>query len=520
VPVTPGLLVVVLAAAAAAAFGLRYRGIWTAAAGFAGLGLAVAMAAGLDPASSSTVFGLSLAASPYARLAVMAAAASIAGVAVVAEMVDGGPAVLYSGLVAGITAVALALFSTVTTPGFAAEGDLASVSLGGPAASVLIVAAATALLAPFAAQPGTGVPVGGGWLKVASAGAAVAAIGVLWPPLHAGVSTEPGPPDASGAVVGLLMVAAGLALRGGAFPLQRPFARLITATRIPVLTLAAIWLPAVMALAAVSWSAAVIDPLAGLVPPEGRNAAAALGVTTLLFGGAAAAVQWDVRRLLAWSIVGDAGLLVLLIVPEGPALRDAARTWLLVNAVARTALAAWVMALGQDREPESARPSSTRGWVLGYPVAEAVLLLVGLVVTAAATYGLPGWPGFEARRSIIETGVPQPFSLIGLPAAWFGLLAFVRLAVEGVRTNPQPLDTLGAVTPPPAPVGSARGQFWRARRPVLAATAALLVSLLAFCLASGIAPLDLRAGDPFQAPEATPAPSVPLQTPPPSEPAP
>jgi len=65
------LLVVVLAAAAAAAFALRGHGTWSAVVGFAGLGAAAAMAAGLDPSSSSTVLGLPLAASPYSRLVII-----------------------------------------------------------------------------------------------------------------------------------------------------------------------------------------------------------------------------------------------------------------------------------------------------------------------------------------------------------------------------------------------------------------------------------------------------------------
>ncbi len=76
-PVTPGLLVAVLAAAASAAYAMRGRGAWPAVVGLAGLGGAVAMAVGLDPSSSSTVLGLPLAASPYARLVIISAAVSV-----------------------------------------------------------------------------------------------------------------------------------------------------------------------------------------------------------------------------------------------------------------------------------------------------------------------------------------------------------------------------------------------------------------------------------------------------------
>jgi len=125
---------------------------------------------------------------------------------------------------------------------------------------------------------------GAGWLKVAAAGATLAAVGVLWPPLSAASGTQSGPPDTSGAVAALLLVAGGLAAalepsRSGAV------SRLITASRLPVVALSAVWLPAVMALGAVAWSAAVLDPLAGLVPPKDATPQRRWGVVTLLVGG-------------------------------------------------------------------------------------------------------------------------------------------------------------------------------------------------------------------------------------------
>jgi len=506
VPVTPGLLVAVLLAAAAATFALRDRRARATAVGFAGFAVAIAMAVGLDPLSSSTVVGLPLAASPYARLAVIAAGCSVAGVAVVAALLAGRapasdaglPAGLLAGLLAGLAAVALALFAAVAAPG--EEADLAPVSLAGPASSMIIIAAATALLAPLAARSDAEYSAGAGWLRLAAAGGGLAAVGVLWPTVATSGDATSGAPDTTGAIVGLLLVTAGLAVRGGAFPLQGPVVRLITTTRLPVVALSAAWLPATMALAAIAWSAAALGPLAGLVPPDGRNAAAALGVATLLIGGVVAALQTDPDRLLAWSLVGDAGLLVLAIAPEGPDLNDAARTLLLVNAVTRTGLVAWVLVV--SHASRTAPGPSSRGWVLRLPAVESVLLLVGLALMTAATYGLPGWPAAAARLALVQGAVPEPFTSIGLVAAWLGLFAYVRLAVEGFRP-----------TQVPGVQDQEGGRDGAARRTTLAAATALLVSALAFSLASGIVPVDVRAGDPFRSLPEVPAEPVPTSAP-------
>jgi len=529
VPVTPGLLVAVLLAAAAATFGLRDRWAWSPAVGFAGLVAAVAMAVGLDPLSSSTMVGLPLAASPYARLVVIAASCSVAGVAVVAALLAdraspsetglqvgtfaGTLAGTLAGLLAGLAAVAFALFASVTAPG--EEADLAPAGFAGPASSMAILAAATALLAPLAARSDAGDSAGTGWLRLAAAGGALAALGVLWPSVSATSSAASGAPDTTGAMVGLLLVTAGLAIRGGGVPLLGPVARLITATRLPVVALSAAWLPATMALAAVAWSAAALGPLAGLVPPDGRNAAAALGVATLLIGGVVAALQTNPVRLLAWSLVGDAGLLVLAIAPEGPDLNDAARILLLVNAVARTGLVAWVLVV---THASRSMPGSSRGWILRLPAVESVLLLVGLALMAAASYGLPGWPAATARLALVQGAVPEPFTSFGLVAAWIGLLAYARLGVEGFRRTPVRGASVPAAPASRAgrgvPAENQEGGRGRAtRRTTLAAATALLVSILAFSIASGIVPLDVRAGDPFRALPEIPGEPVPTDVP-------
>ncbi len=516
-PVTPGILVAVLLAAAAATFALRDRPAWSTAVGFAGLAAAIAMAVGLDPLSSSSIVGLPIAASPYARLAVIAAGCSVAGVAVAAALLAGrapasdtGLPALLAGLLVGLAAVALALFAAVAVPG--EEADLAPVGLAGPASSMVVIAAATALLAPLAARPDVEGAPGAGWLRLAAAGGALAALGVLWPTVAAAGSTAADLPDTTGAMVGVLLVAAGLAVRGGAFPLQGPVVRLLTATRLPVVAMSAAWLPATMALAAIAWSAAALGPLAGLVPPDGRNAAAALGVATLLIGGAIATLQTDPERLLAWSLVGDAGLLVLAIAPEGPDLNDAARTLLLVNTVARTGMVAWVLVLAQAHAHAGGTVPGlrSRGWILRLPAVESVLLLIGLALLTAATYGLPGWPVAAARLALIQGAVPEPFTSIGLVAAWLGLLAYARLAVEGFRRTP----VQGADVPVGAGVPGDTGRG-AVRRTALAAATALLVGVLAFSLASGIVPVDVRAGDPFRS-----LPEVPAEPAPTSAPAP
>ena len=89
----------------------------------------------------------------------------------------------------------------------------------------------------------------------------------------------------------------------------------------------------------------------------------------------------------------DAGFVVLGLAVLDPAIWEPARTWLLMFVVARSAFAAWVVALhggfGTRRLPSSAAGPAVRR-----------SLAVALVAIAVATVGWPGLAAWEARATI------------------------------------------------------------------------------------------------------------------------
>src|SRR5262249_60792544 len=82
----------------------------------------------------------------------------------------------------------------------------------------------------------------------------------------------------------------------------------------------------------------------------------AVGVLSVVFGLVAAWIQDDLEHVVGYTIVADAGFVVLGIGVLDPAIWEPVRTWILVLVAARSALAAWAVALhggvGTRRLPE------------------------------------------------------------------------------------------------------------------------------------------------------------------------
>ena len=330
--------------------------------------------------------------------------------------------------------------------------------------AVAIVAAASVLIAPLAAwhpDPALAAVARRGAaraVRLAVVACGLAIVGMAW--LLA--PTGPIAPDPAGAAAGLLLVATGVALFMGALPFHTVSVRASVSAPLALTAARGVWLPAAFALAAVAWDQRVLAPavaLSGVVSAplfaDARAVVALVAVITMAGGALAATVHDDVRHVLAYALVGDAGLALLAFSSADPAAASAAAAWLPVNAVARTALVTWTVALVLARGTDIV--DELGGWARTSP-----LLAAGLVGVAAATFGLPGWGVFELRGSLFVTG-GGPAGPVMAAAGWLGLLPYVRLAWVGARRR-APAGT-AAEPPAPAPAEPAGTRPGVGRRP-------------------------------------------------------
>ena len=113
-----------------------------------------------------------------------------------------------------------------------------------------------------------------------------------------------------------------------------------------------------------------------------------IAIASIVLAAVAAYVQDDLEHVLGYSIVGDAGVVMLALATLDPEAWAPARTWILVFVVARSAFAAWVAGL----------PDPVAWAVLGFIlnfipyigalIMEAGLFMVGLVTFPTLTHAL------------------------------------------------------------------------------------------------------------------------------------
>jgi NADH:ubiquinone oxidoreductase subunit 5 (subunit L)/multisubunit Na+/H+ antiporter MnhA subunit len=144
-------------------------------------------------------------------------------------------------------------------------------------------------------------------------------------------------------------------------------------------------------------------------------------------GGAALAafLQEDLRHAVGYLVIADGGLVLLGFAALDPAAWGPARTWLVVLAASKTALAAWA-AVAEARFETRSLPD-LRGWVRRSPILAAALAL-----TAVATFGLPGWIVFEARGDLARLAAGAPWDALLILAGFLTLPAYLRLLALGV----------------------------------------------------------------------------------------
>jgi formate hydrogenlyase subunit 3/multisubunit Na+/H+ antiporter MnhD subunit len=231
-----------------------------------------------------------------------------------------------------------------------------------------------------------------------------------------------------------LALAMAVAVSAGAVPFHVPAAHLPQNSTPAAVALLLVWIPAALATLALTWS-----PFAFGVDTDWMNGGVgllqAVAVATIVLGGLAALVHDRLDEVVAYSIVSDAGFVLLALTARTEAASEPARLWLLAFVAAKTGLVAWLVAT--TRVFGSARLGALRGWLRRTP-----LLGLGLAVIAIATLGWPGSDVARARADLVRLGVPSGFGWVGAAAVVLSIGYYGRLVIIGVlRPGPAVRDS-------------------------------------------------------------------------------
>jgi NADH:ubiquinone oxidoreductase subunit 2 (subunit N) len=249
------------------------------------------------------------------------------------------------------------------------------------------------------------------------------------------------------AVVTTLVVAA----RWGLLPFHVRVSRLADLVPPETLPLVLAWLAVPLTVVAIAMVDRLVTPLA--LPLDGERALLVVVALGSMVGGALAAFfHDDLRHAVAYVVVAEAGLLILAIAAFDPAAWGAGRSWVVVLAASKTALLVW-SAVTEDRFGTRSVPD-LRGWIRRSP-----LLAVGLVLTAVATIGLPGWIAYDARTTLASLGAAPPWDLLLVIGSVLTLPVYGRLLVVGVGQPTSRVDRAAPEWVAPA------GRTWRIPRP-------------------------------------------------------
>ncbi len=399
------LLAALLAAVGALAV-LLARG-WPRGAGLAGAVALSAVTAAVVIAPVEAPVGLGesqLIDAPLIRLWLSAVAGSLALVVLVAMLVAPNPGL---PLLACVLVAATALSLTMAEP-----------------ATALVLAAGTGVLT----LAGAGHAWRGAYRQAALAPAAALAAVLLASLAAPGVPGAPGDPSipvgSTPAIAAVLLLAA-VALRVGVVPLHILPLRAARAAPLPMIPMTSVWAPYLFGLLAAAWLAT--GPAAGVLETAAaRDVLAVIGGLTIVLAALAMLVQDDLGSLLGLHAIGD-GALVLVALAGGAAVLPALVLWLIVSGLARTALAAWSLAV--STRMGGRRISEIRGWMERAP-----LLVSGLLLPVVAGIGWPGSPPFEARRLIVEGVMPEGAAVLVAGASMALALGYLRVAWAGIAS--------------------------------------------------------------------------------------
>jgi NADH-quinone oxidoreductase subunit N len=338
------------------------------------------------------------------------------------------------GLAGGLLVLAVSALATWEAPAPAAllvavAGLAVALGVGGALPGLLAVGATSALAAAVAlAHPAT--PLRVRVLAREMRGATLAmTVGILAvslaPEAIGGLAVQP-------QVAGLAAVAAGLALghRFGAIPFHARVARLPDAAPAAVLPALLALIPAGWAVVLLGWAPDTLGPAAPVIGWDG-TLLVIVALATLVLGTLAALIQDDLLRIVAYTVVLDAGVVLLGFSSLDPGGREAVRAWLVPFVASRAALVGWVIAFRAAFG--TARLSESRGWLRRAPT-----LGVGLVVIAAATVGWPGVLVWDARLAALQAATGGLALLVATLAALGTTVAVARILGMGFG-RPEPL---------------------------------------------------------------------------------
>jgi hypothetical protein len=373
--------------------------------GVAGLAAAFVAALAMDPTSRIEVGGSVLAASAYLRL------------------------FLVLGTFVGLTLVVIGLAA-------GSRRDAPAVTLGTMAAAGLALAVPDPRIAVLAIT-------GGGMLGVlltiepirgrVSAGVgvrdlrAVVVAGAMAIAATAWIGRDLADLVAQPVVFGLayLAFALAVAIRFGAIPFHIVAARLTDAVPETGLPILVAWGPASLAIVGLAWVDASIAPLPVDVGAE-RAIVVAIAVASIVLATFAAWIQDDLEHVVGYSIVGDAGVVMLAFAALDPAAWTPGRMWILAFVVTRSAFAGWAAVVRATFS--TGRLTDLRGWGIRSP-----LLAAGLVTTVVASIGLPAFAAFQARTQLVDLALDGPLQAFVLIATIAPLLYYGRVLAIGIR---------------------------------------------------------------------------------------
>ena len=246
-------------------------------------------------------------------------------------------------------------------------------------------------------------------------------------------------------VAGLAAVAAGVALgqRFGAVPLHARVARLTDVAPASALPVLLALLPAGWVVVLLGWAP---DTLGRAAPALGWDGTllVLMGLTTLVLGTFAALIQDDLLRIVAYTVVLDAGVVVLGYSSLDPIGREALRAWLVVFVASRTALVGWTIAFRAAFG--TTRLSEARGWLRRAPALGVALAGIGL-----ATVGWPGVLVWDARVAALHAATTGPTFLLASLASLGAAVAIARIIGTGFgRPEPRVAAAAGELARVPA----------------------------------------------------------------------
>jgi multicomponent Na+:H+ antiporter subunit D len=224
-----------------------------------------------------------------------------------------------------------------------------------------------------------------------------------------------------------LVLAGAVAVRSGTVPFHVPAALLSRSGEGLGLVLSLVWIPTAFGLVALSWSSGTFVGVPGDWLDRAVVAVQIVAVATLILGAVGAMLHDEIEEIVVYSIVQDAGFILLALTARSDDAAGPARLWLLVFVVAKSALVAWAAAV--SRTFESSSLGDLRGWLRRAPI-----LGLALAAIVAATLGWPGSPVFEARDTLVSLGLPDWMHFVGTAALLLALAYYVRLLAVGVMT--------------------------------------------------------------------------------------